>query len=216
VNRPHAVETDGLEALLRQYAGTRLTPGSGQLAAGRAALLQAFATQPSRISSRRRPILRGWSLAAAFAVLLVAGSGLVAAESGPGQPFYGLRLALGSITLPVEEPAHDRGLAAQLDDRLSELRVAAQVGDGSGALAAIREYLKALNELARGGVTEPAILALLQRHEDTLQQLLTAAPIQATDGVRQALDAAGKVGGAVSHPTAPQGAGASAPATGRP
>src|SRR5207249_4273480 len=143
-------------------------------ARGRAAILRAFAAHPPGVpSGRRRLVLRGWTLAAGLALLLVAGSGLVAAESGPGQPFYGLRLALGSATLPVAEPARDRGLAAQLDDRLTEVRTAAQVGDGRGALAAIRAYLNTLRELARNGVTDPAILALLQRHEHTIQQLLT-------------------------------------------
>jgi len=215
----HRPRLDQLEILMDRYAAMRLAPGPERIGEGRAAVLEAFASHASRISSRRqrrRPVLRGWSLAAAFALLLVAGSGLVAAESGPGQPFYGLRLAIGSVTLPANEPAHDRGLAAQLDDRLTEVRAATQVGDGRGALAAIHEYLNTLNELARNGVTDPAILALLQRHEDALQQLLSSAPSQATTGVQQALDTAGKVDGVVPHATPPQGDGASAPATGKP
>jgi hypothetical protein len=215
--RPGPHQVDQLESLVSRYAAERLAPRSRLLADGRAAILEAFATHSSRISSqRRRPVLRGWSLAVAFALLLAVGSGLVAAESGPGQPFYGLRLAIGSATLPLGEPAHDRGLASQLDDRLTEIRAATRVGDGRGVLAAIHEYLNTLHELARNGVTDPAILALLQRHEDTLKGLLGAAPTQATSGVQQALDAAGKVNGAIRHPTPAQGAGASAPATGKP
>jgi hypothetical protein len=217
MHRPRPDQPDQLEILMHRYAAVRLAPGPERITEGRAAVLEAFASHTSRISSRRqrRPVLRGWSLAAAFALLLVAGSGLVAAESGPGQPFYGLRLAIGSATLPVNEPAHDRGLAAQLDDRLTEVRAATQVGDGRAALAAIHEYLNTLNELARNGVTDPAILALLQRHEGALEQLLSAAPSQATSGVQQALDTADKVDG-VPHATPPQGDGASAPATGKP
>lgn len=217
MHRPRADQPDQLEILMNRYAAGLLAPRADRLAESRAAILHAFATHASSIPYRgRRPVLRGWSLAAAFASLLVAGSGLVAAESGPGQPFYGLRLAIGSATLPLDEPAHDRGLAAQLDDRLTEVRTATRVGDGRGALAAIHEYLNTLHELARNGVTDPAILALLQRHEETLQKLLSAAPAQATAGVQQALDAAGKVGGAVPRPSLPQGAGASAPTTGKP
>ena len=217
MHRPRADQPDRLEILMDRYAAMRMAPDPGRIGEGRAAILESFATRAAGFSSRRhRPVLRGWSLAAAFALLLVAGSGLVAAESGPGQPFYGLRLAIGSVTLPANEPAHDRGLAAQLDDRLTEVRAATQVGDGRGALAAIHEYLNTLNELARNGVTDPAILALLQRHEDALQQLLSAAPSQATSGVQQALDTAGKVDGVVPHATPPQGDGASAPATGKP
>lgn len=219
-----SLPTDDVELLIDRYATERLAPDPEQIARGRAAVvatLGAAAAMPAR--PRRRPLLRGWSLAAAFALLLVAVGSLVAAESGPGQPFYGLRLAIGSVTLPVEEPAHERGLAAQLDDRLTEVGAAAQMGDGRGARAAIDEYLRTLSELTRNGVTDPAILALLQRHQDTLQELLSVAPTQATDGVQEALDAAGNVSGvipptesAVPHPTPPGGAGESAPATGKP
>jgi len=215
-DRRDAALADEVEVLIDRYATTRLGPDPRKLAEGRAVMLAAFATAAPTPAPRRRPVLRGWSLAAAFGVLLIAGGGLVAAESGPGQPFYGLRLALGSVTLPGEEPAHDRGLAAQLDDRLTEVGAAARSGDGRGAQAAINEYLHTLNELSRNGVTDPAILALLQRHQDMLQELLAVAPAQATDGVQEALDAAGTVGGAVPHPTPAQGAGESAPATGKP
>jgi hypothetical protein len=211
------VNADALEVLLDRYVATRLAPDPAQLARVRIPVLAAFvrvAAMPAR--PRRHSGLRGWSLSAAFALLLIGASGLVAAESGPGHPFYGLRLAIGSVTLPVEEPARDRGLAAQLDDRLKEAGDAAQVGDGHGAGLAMSEYLRTLSELTRNRVTDPVILALLQRHQDTLQQLLSIAPGQAADGVQKALDAAGNAIVRVPHPTPPQGAGSSAPSTGRP
>jgi hypothetical protein len=217
MKRPQLRDADALEVLLDQYAATRLAPDPEHLARGRVPVLTTFvraSAMPAR--ARRRYLLRGWSLSAAFALLVIGGSGLVAAESGPGQPFYGLRLAIGSVTLPVEEPAHDRGLAAQLDDRLNEAGDAAQIGDGRGAGVAISEYLRTLSELTRNGVTDPAILAVLQRHQDTLQQLLSVAPAQAADGVQKALDAASNVGVGVQHPTPPQGARPSPPATGKP
>jgi hypothetical protein len=207
---------DELELLIDRYATTQLAPHPDQLAERRAATLAAFAAAAATQRPRRRSVLRGWSLAAAFGVLLIAGGGLVAAESGPGQPFYGLRLALGSVTLPGEQPAHDRGLADQLDDRLTEVRAAARSGDGRGAQAAIGEYLHTLSLLTSNGITDPAILALLQHHEDTLHELLSVAPPQAADGVQEAIDAADNAGGAVPHPTPAHGAGESPPATGRP
>lgn len=226
MTRPEFQGADELEVLVDRYATTRLAADPDQLARGRAAMLAAFApaeSMPDRPRRPRRSYVRGWSLAAAFALLLIAVGSLVAAESGPGQPFYGLRLAMESVTLTGEEPAHERGLAAQLDDRLTEAGAAAQSGDGRGARAAINEYLHTLTELSRDGVTDPAILALLRRHQETLQELLTVAPAQATDGVQQALDAAGNVNGvapptqsAVPHPTPPRGAGESPPATGKP
>jgi hypothetical protein len=223
---PESRPTDDVELLIDRYATERLAPDPDQIAKGRAAMLAALAgtgAMPAPTRRRRHSLLRGWSLAAAFALLLVTVGSLVAAESGPGQPFYGLRLAIGSVNLPVGEPAHDRGLAAQLDDRLTEVGAAAEIGDGRGVRAAIHEYLRTLSELTRNGVSDPAILALLQRHQDTLQQLLSVAPTQATDGVQEALDAAGNVSSvipptesAVPHPTPPQAAGESAPAAGKP
>lgn len=211
-----SAEADGLELLLERYAVTRLAPDADRLTDGRAATLAAFAAADDKPALRRASTLRGWSLAAACSVLLIASGGLVAAESGPGQPFYGLRLALGSVTLPGEEPAHDRGLADRLDDRLMEVRAAARSGDSRGAQAAIDEYLHTLSQLSSNGITDPAILALLQHHQDTLHELLSVAPAQAADGVQEAIDAARNAGGAVPHPTPPQGAGASPPATGKP
>jgi hypothetical protein len=209
---------DSLETLLERYSATRLGPDRAQLARGRVAMLAADA-HPTRAGASTggvRSRLRGWSLAAVLALLVTATGGLVAAQSGPGQPFYGLRLAVGSLTLPGDEPGHERGLAAQLDDRLSEVGAAARTGDGQGALAAIHEYLNTLRELARNGVNDPQVLALIQRHEDTPQQLLAVAPEQAAGGVQEALDAAGKVDGAASHPTPAPRTGESPPGTGKP
>ena len=217
-------DTTGVELLLDRYATSRMGPDAGQLARGRTATLTAFIGSTSLTPAPRAKIriLRGWSLAATFALLLVGAGSIVAAESDAGEPFYGLRLAIGSVTLPGDEPAHQRGLASQLDDRLSEVRAAARNGDGQGAQAAIGEYLHTLTQLTDNGIVDPAILALLQRHHDTLEQLLPVAPTQAADGMQQALDAAGRVDGSppaestVPHPTPAQGPGDAPPATGKP
>lgn len=212
--------TDLDEALYR-YANS-LAPDRGALERGRAALVAAFAEAPMAATLVRPRRLHGWSLATAFAVLLVAGASLVAAESGPGQPFYGLRVSLGSVLLPREEPAHARGLADQLDDRLTEAGIAARSGDGRAAQAAISEYLHTLTELTANGITDPDILNLLQRHQDTLEELLPVAPAQASGGVQSALDAAGAASGLApsnegADPRAtPAQGGAGPPPTGRP
>jgi hypothetical protein len=199
-----------LDDALERFATTGLAPRSDQLDRGRTAVLHAF-TQ--RRPARHAHGLRAWSLAAGLGLMLVAAGAVVAAESGPGQPLYGLRLAIGSITLATEEPAHGRGLAHQLDDRLAEAGVAARNGDGRAADAALNEYLHTLSELTRNGISDPDILTLLQRHQDTLQQLLSVAPAEATGGVQQALSAAGHASQAIpsdsggSHPGASPGAG---------
>ena len=207
-----------IDDALDHFATTGLAPRSDQLDRGRAAVLHAFA---QRRAARGAHGLRGWSLGAALGLILVATGAAVAAESGPGQPFYGLRLAIGSITLAGEEPAHGRGLAHQLDDRLTEAGIAARNGDGRAAEAALSEYLHTLSELARNGISDPDILDLLQRHQDTLQQLLSVAPADATGGVQEALSAAGNAGEAVPsdpggpRPTVQENPGAS-PGTGKP
>jgi hypothetical protein len=206
---------------LQRYAADALAPDPSELSRGRSVMLAAFADRPVPASRGRG--LGGWSLAAAFTLLLVAGAGLAAAESDPGEPFYGLRLAVGSLTLPGQEPAHARGLADQLDDRLAEAGIAARNGDGRAAQAAISEYLRTLSQLTHDGISDPGILALLQRHQDALQELLSVAPAQAAGGVQEALDAAGHASDvapsdqtAAPRPTPPQNAGASPPATGKP
>ena len=206
---------------LERYTADALAPDPSELNRGRSVMLAAFADRPVAASSGRG--LRGWSFAAAFSLLLVAGAGLVAAESDPGEPFYGLRLAVGSLTLPGQAPAHARGLADQLDDRLAEAGIAARNGDGRAAQAAISEYLHTLSQLTHDGISDPGILALLQRHQGALQELLSVAPAQAAGGVQEALDAAGHASDvapsdqtAAPRPTPPQNAGASPPATGKP
>jgi hypothetical protein len=222
VSSPGSRETGDVELLLDRYAAEGLAPHREELERARAAMFARWTDAGSMAPLPRRSLLRGWSLAGAAAMLVIAGAGLAAAESGPGQPLYGLRLAIGIVTLPVEEPAHQRGLADQLEDRLSEVGAAARTGDLLGAQAAIDEYLHTLRELSRDGVTDPAILALLQRHRTTLQELLAVAPAQAADGVQQAIEDAGKVNGvapptesAVPHPTPAHDAG-QPPATGKP
>jgi hypothetical protein len=227
MTRSQSSEVDDVETLIEMYASTHLSPDSDQLARGRAALLSATGARQQGVASAgqrwHRPLRRSWTLAGAFALLLIAGGSLVAAESGPGGPLYGLRLAIGSLTLPADEPAHDRGLAALLDDRLTEVGQAARRGDGRGAQAAIDEYLHTFGELTRGEISDPAIFTLLQRHQDTLEELLSLVPQPAMGGVRQALEAADRVNRAVApaesvipHPTPPQGAHESPPGTGRP
>lgn len=198
-----SAETVDIEQLLDRYAVERLAPKRGELDSARVAVLAAWMSVGSTARPPRRSLLRGWSLAGAAAMLVIAGAGLAAAESGPGQPLYGLRLAIGNVTLPLDEPAHQRGLADQLDDRLSEVGAAARTGDLLGARAAIDEYLHTLRELSRDGVSDPAILALLQRHQDALQELLAVTPAQAAGGVQQAIDAAGRVN-ALPRPTSPR------------
>ncbi len=180
-------EVELAEGLERQLASA-LAPDPVRLQRARAAVLASYqATFESAARRPARPSVRGWAMAGAFAVLLVGGAGVVAAESGPGEPFYGVRLAIGSLLLPNEAAARDRGLASELDDRLAEARLASRDGDVAALTAALQAYRRTLSELSTGGISDPSVIGALQRHQEVLQGLITNAPGNAQDGLQQAL-----------------------------
>jgi hypothetical protein len=186
-----------LSERLERYAVGALSPDRAQLSRMRDAIFLAYlgrATRTTEDVRAPRPWARRWSFALALALLLL-GSGVVAAESGPGQPFYSVRLAIASFTLPAHGAARARGLAAQLDERLNEAGAAVRNGDGRAAEAALEAYLGTLAELERAGTLDPAVLADLQHHLDVLRALITTAPPQATNGLQQAIDEAGNASG---------------------
>jgi hypothetical protein len=183
---------------LERYANDALSPDRAQTSRMRDVVVVGFVRRPPATDAARRgsrPLARGWSFALALG-LVVAASGVAAAESGPGQPFYGLRLAVASFTLPTHGAAREHGLAAQLDERLEEAGAAVRNGDGRAAQAALRAYLRTLAELERGNI-DRAVLADLQHHLDVLQALISSAPSEATSGLQQAIDEAGHASGVV-------------------
>ena len=185
-------EDELLAERLERYAVDALTPDRAQLSRMRDKVVLTYIGRVSTTNGDvppSHPWARRWSFALALALLLL-GSGVVAAESGPGQPFYPLRLAISSFTLPANGAARERGLAAQLDDRLNEADAAVRNGDGRAAEAALQAYLHTLDELERDGTLERAVLADLQHHVDILRALIATAPPQATSGLQQAIDEA--------------------------
>jgi len=176
---------------LERYAVDALSPDRAQMSRMRDAVVVAFVRQPTAslaAPSASKPWARGWSPAVALGLVLVA-SGVAAAESGPGQPLYGVRLAIASFTLPAHGAAREHGLAEQLDDRLSEADAAVRNGDGPAAQAALQAYLHTLTELERGNI-DRSVRADLQHHLDVLRALIAGAPSQATNGLQQAIDEA--------------------------
>jgi len=90
--------------------------------------------------------------AAAVFVLVVAGLGAVATvQAGPGQPFYGLRIALEGILLPVESAARLEAQLDRLDGRLAEAELAANADDWPAAGDALRAYGRIAIETAGAG-----------------------------------------------------------------
>jgi hypothetical protein len=130
----------------------------------------------------------------AAAVVLGGGAGLVAAASGPGQPFFGLRLAVERLTLPPS------GTAARLEvdlDRLgthvADARQANQRGDAGALADTMTAYQQTLEDTLDQEDVVAAQLArtraVFDQQVQVLQQLLTEVPASARPGVTQALTA---------------------------
>ena len=133
-------------AVMERYAGdgrvrSSFEPDGAALSRMKAVATSAYAgafvsVVPAR-SNRRRRIL---AMACAVTILVVSGIGAAAAESGPGQPFYRLRLQLEALNLPPAGtlPRLDSDLDranSRLDDianQVSRLN-AAGVSDAAGA-----------------------------------------------------------------------------------
>jgi hypothetical protein len=144
-----------------------------------------------------------WSLplrpVAAFllAAILLAGSvGLAAANSGAGQPFYGLRLATEELTLPASGAARVQAQLARLDQRLVEAQRGAQAGDAGAVAAALAAYRSELTDtLTRAdaeGVDIGAVLERLAVHQGVLDALSGTLPAAAAHGIQEALDQVGR------------------------
>lgn len=197
-----------LESLLERYAAA-LTPSDRERTELRGATLQAAAdrasARPAGRSTARRSA-RPWALAGALAAVLVVAGTVAAAQSGPGQPFYHLRLAIESLTLPAQGSARVDALLGQLDTRLSEARAASQRGSEPAVQDAVQAYLDALAQLTASGAPTAdasAVQAQLERHTATLQSILQGAPAPAKTGLQQALDQTVRAQQAVQgHPSA--------------
>jgi hypothetical protein len=151
----------------------------------------------------RRATRRRWfgparpALAFALALGLLVGSfGLVTASSGPGQPFYGLRLAAEALTLPGSGEARLNGELGRLNQRLAEARQGARAGDARAVAAALDAYRDELaGVLAEGGSSGPdsaAIVDALTVHQVVLDRLESVVPAAAAGGIRQAIDQVGR------------------------
>lgn len=178
--------------LLRRYALSRDGMTARELERQRATILAAFeaqaASRPQWSSPRRAPRRLALVLAT-VAVLALAGT-VAAAESGPGQPFYGVRLTIESMTLPAEGSARTEALLALLNRRLDEASRESEHGNDAGVADAVRAYLSTLEE-TRGrigpGASQTAVEAGLQRHVTVLESIAGSAPPDVQGGLQQAI-----------------------------
>jgi hypothetical protein len=183
------------EALLVRIATRGASLSSQQRERMRATTVGAFEAQLGarvhRTPPRRAP--RALAVVLAMAALFALTGTVAAAESGPGQPFYGLRLSLESLTLPSGGSARTEALLAQLDRRLDEARQESQRGNAVGVADAVQAYLATLDEIRGGigaGVGQTSVEAGLERHINALEKLLPSAPSAAQPGLQQALEGA--------------------------
>lgn len=199
---------DPLAALLDRYAATRLAPDAEQLTYLRAVSVRAYVDRGLRGGrpARSRPSMLVWPrrLAVGFAIVfaLTGGASLAAADSGPGQPFYHLKLTLDSLTLPVQGSARVDALLQRLDARLSEVRQAgarndhAAVADATGAYEA---NLTDLTEAIDASGANAFVLDELSHHVAILEGLLGQLPPQAQAGLQHALDHAQQARDAINQ-----------------
>lgn len=193
-------------SLLTEFAAQQESLDAGQRERMRAATLVAFRAQ--RVGGSQTTPARRFPRLAAVAVGLVAvlalGGTVAAAESGPGQPFYGLRLTIESLTLPSGGTARTQALLGQLDRRLAEARAESAKGDANGVSDAVRAYLATLDQINGGigqGVSQTAVDAALQQHLSVLNDLLGSAPTAAQSGLQRAVDHTQQA--IQQHPAAP-------------
>jgi hypothetical protein len=199
---------DSLAVLLERYAATRLAPDEEQVTYLRAVSMRAYVDRGLRDirPARSRAVSWVWPrrLAAGFAIVfaLTGGASLAAAESGPGQPFYHLRLTVDSLTLPAQGSARVQALLERLDARLAEVRQAgarydhAAVADAMGAYEA---NLTDLTDTIEASGTDAFVLDELNRHVAILEGLLGQLPPQAQVGLQHALDHAQQARDAINQ-----------------
>ncbi len=230
-----AAEVDPLEAWFATRIASAYLPDPAPVAAVRHTVLAAYrdAVAASRIKAqdrlrmgRRRP---RWVVAGALAASLIVGSvGFVAASDGPGQPLYGLRLTIESLTLPPPgSPDRPRARLRLLDSRLTEAKQAGARGDLRAADAALvaadAQLADILADSADDTVVPGDLDQGLDRAATVLSGLASDLPASAEPGVARALDhvnrarhdRAARRAAAAGAPTPPPGADPGAPRGGK-
>ncbi len=205
-NRPRGAisdEPDALPAGLATDAETGLAPDAEALDRVRSIAIAQFRVAAARSAARplSTPAPRRWwdvlrrpAFAAGMAGALLLGSfGLVAANSGPGDAFYGLRLAAEGLSLPFAGGDPTTRSLDRLQQRLDEAQ--RQSSDPTAVSAAIKAYQDELRRALAEAKDEPPrqkILGALGVHGVALATLEQTAPNSAISGIDQARDQVGQ------------------------
>lgn len=188
-----------VRAAFAESATARRTTVTGNADAGADA--QTDAPRWGWLQSRNRRL--GFAAVCVVATLTLSTVGVVAAESGPGQPFYRLRLGIESVNLP-QVGSQDR-LDADLDRadaRLADIANEAAASDWSAtadAANAYRDVIAAIVLPADMSVKGPAV-ARLNVQLTRLEQLRAESHGPATPALDLAIEALCKVLG-IAAPT---------------
>lgn len=187
---PRGDELDLLERELGDrldaHATAELEADPAVLGRTRAELMARFVERRAAVvlpGRRRRLAL---SLIAATA-LAGASLAIATAASDPGEPFYGMRLAIERLGLPAT--ASDRAVAQldHLERRLVEAGEASRRGNGRGVVDAIAAYEAQLVEAVRPGFDPPGLGTALEHHRRLLETMVPELPPEAQDEVAEAL-----------------------------
>lgn len=195
---PHDPRDVELAARLEAYAHDRLTPDPAARGRLRAELIVRAneVLGPSRVPIGRRGFfgrLR-WRVApafvaAAFALVLLAGGALAASHAGG--PLYGARLWLEDVTLPSDPDARLDAEVAHLQARLDEAAAAGAAGDAGALNAALDAYGRTLETAASttGTDTDRAnrLGWVIGRQRDVLSGLVGRLPAGAADAIERTL-----------------------------
>lgn len=169
------------------------------VAAARAASLD---TAPAPSGLMRRAPARRWAApVAALAACLVLGAGVAAAQDGPGQPFYPVRLALESWSLPpTGTTARWSAELGYLGTRLQEVQAATARGDEVGATAALDAYADQVDALSAEAKGPGADAAQLAARLDGDRIVLAGLPDAASAAVKAALQHVGQAQQSLASP----------------
>jgi len=186
----------------------------------RALRAQLMAQAPSVLSPREtmwtrvagaflRPALRPAMVAAVIALLVVGSAGKAAADSLPGDPAFGLKVAAEQLqlALALDDTTRLRLLADQADHRLAELvlaistRPAAAPTATDAYAAAVQRFTDALDALQsqpgtsadKQTAADEVVDAAHAKHEAVLDELQKTAPESAQQGLERAKQEADKL-----------------------
>jgi hypothetical protein len=187
---------DGATDMLERVTAGPLSPDDETLARMKSRLRAAYAQSMATRRAVARPSRSGYgrrlfAATAAIAVMLLAAGGVAAAESGPGEPFYRVRLDVEALFLPA--PGSDARLAADLDRaqaRLAEAQRAASSGNWNAEADALGAYSDVVGSMSLTGTqaNREAARARLRGQLDGLLQLRSGAGGNGPGGVTRAID----------------------------